>query len=189
MEQRISGRYAKSLLDLAVEQNKLDRVKEDVDAFNAAADNRDFYLLLKSPIVKPDKKKSILKEIFGSSFDELSMAFVNIVVDKGREGLLPDIASAFNEQYRKFHHISDVKLITAQPLSDSAIQEIQSRVLQSDATDERVEMEVEVDPDLIGGFILEFDNKRYDASVRNKLRGLKKEFKDNPYTPTFMARD
>ena len=189
MEQRVSSRYAKSLLDLAVERGNLERVKQDVDAFVAATDNRDFHLLLKSPIVKADKKKSILKALFGSSFDELTMAFVNIVVDKGREGLLPDIAAAFTQQYRRFKHISDVKLITAQPLSQDAINEIKSRVLQSDATDERVEMEVEVNPDLIGGFILEFDNQRYDASVRSKLRNLKQEFKDNPYTPTFMARD
>ena len=189
MEQRVSSRYAKSLLDLAVERGNQERIMQDMDDFVAATENRDFALLLKSPIVKADKKKSILKTLFGGSFDELTMAFVNIVVDKGREGLLPDIAEAFTQQYRRFNHISDVKLITAQPLSDSAIQEIKSRVLQSDATDERVEMEVEVNPDLIGGFILEFDNQRYDASVRSKLRNLKKEFKDNPYTPTFMARD
>ena len=188
MEQRVSGRYAKTLLDLAAERGTLEEVKANIDSFREATENRDLYLLLKSPIVKPDKKKLILQTLFGSQFDELTMSFINIVVDKGREELLPDIASAFEEQYRKHNHISSVKLITAQPMSEAALNEIKSRVLNSTATDDKIEVEVSVNPDLIGGFILEFDNKRYDASIRSKLQGLKKEFKDNPYTPTFMAR-
>jgi len=72
---RIASRYAKSLLDLATEQGKVDKVLEDMKTFNEAAAQRDFELVLKSPIIKSDKKQAILKEIFGGQFDELTMIF------------------------------------------------------------------------------------------------------------------
>jgi F-type H+-transporting ATPase subunit delta len=61
---RIATRYAKSLLDLSVEQNKTERILEDIHAFSKAAEVRDFYLMMKSPIIKPDKKQSIFEAIF-----------------------------------------------------------------------------------------------------------------------------
>ena len=69
--QKIAGRYAKSLIDLAIEQNKMDKIKEDVATFKSATENRDFYLLMKSPIVNAAKKQSIIKALFEDKIDEL----------------------------------------------------------------------------------------------------------------------
>ena len=69
---RIAYRYAKSLIDLAGEQGRVERVLEDVQAIEKALQNRDLYNLLKSPIVKHDKKQQIISLIFGDQFDELS---------------------------------------------------------------------------------------------------------------------
>ena len=97
---RIAARYAKSLIDLAVEQDKLERIKEDISAFLKATDNRDLYLMLKSPIINPSKKAQVLKALFAEDFDELSMAFFNIILNKNREALLPEIAEEFISQYK-----------------------------------------------------------------------------------------
>lgn len=176
---RISSRYAKSLLDLALEQNKLERVLEDVQALKKAAGQRDLLLLLKSPIVNPSKKATILKEIFEGKFDELTMAFVNLIVDKGRESVLPEIADAFIEQYREMKNISTIKLITATPWNDAQIEGIRKKILGTDNSKQAVEIISSVNPDLIGGFVIEFGDKLYNASVAHKLEQLRKEFSKN----------
>ena len=176
---RIASRYAKSLLDLAQEQNKLERVLEDVQAFQKATEQREFFLLLKSPIVNPEKKGTILTEIFSGKLDELSMAFFNIVLRKGREGYLPDIAKEFLAQYKTLKQISTVKLTTATPVSVDSLEAIKRQLQGSSKTDNNIELETSVNPDIIGGFVIEFNDKLYDASVAHKLGQLKKEFSDN----------
>ena len=184
---RIASRYAKSLIDLAVDGNKLDRVLEDVHSFQEVLKHRDFYLLMKSPIVNNSKKKEIVKELFEGKYDELTMAFLNILISKNREVYLPEIADEFISQYRRIKHISKVKLTTASKLSDKAFEAIKKRLIESSVTDENVEITTKVDPDLVGGFILEFDDKIYNASIRHKLDQLKKEFAENLYISQIIA--
>ena len=178
---RIATRYAKSLLDLSVEQNKVERVLEDIQAFNKVAKLRDFYLMIKSPIIKPDKKKKILESIFSGKFDELTMAFLNIVLRKGRESNLPEICTEFTEQYKELKEITTVKVTSAVPLTEAALEQIKTKLAKSDATRANIELETEVDKDLIGGFKLEFGDKLYDASVRYQLNLLGKELAGNKY--------
>lgn len=178
---RIASRYAKSLLDLSQEQNKLERVMGDIQAFQKATEQRDFFLLLKSPIVNPDKKGTILKEIFSSKFDELSMAFINIILRKGRESYLPEIADEFITQYRALKQISTVKVTTATPMSEAGLEAIKAQLKGSNSTAANIEIETAVNPDIIGGFVIEFDDKLYDASVAHKLAKLKKEFSGNQH--------
>lgn len=172
--QRVAGRYAKSLLELAQEQNKLDRVLEDVKSFQAAADQRDFYMMLKSPIIKGDKKQSIIDALFNGKYDELTMAFLRILIKKGREGALPEIANEFIAQYKRLNNVSTVKVTTAKPMSKESLAALQAKLTASDATDTTVEIETAVDPELIGGFVLELGDKIYDASVAQKLEELKR---------------
>ncbi|RMG87337.1 MAG: ATP synthase F1 subunit delta [Bacteroidetes bacterium] len=185
---RIAHRYAKSLIDLAQETGKLERVLEDVKVFNEAAKNRAFYLMLKSPIIKSDKKANIFKALFEGKFDEMTMAFLNILLKKGRESFLPEIAKEFLAQYKAIKHISTVKLKTAAPLSKEVLEKIKQKLLESSVTDQKVEIITETDPELIGGFVIEFDDKLYDASVRHKLDLLSKEFEDNLYISQIIAR-
>lgn len=172
--QRIAGRYAKSLLDLAQEQNKLDRILEDVTSFKNASDNRDFYLLLKSPIVNVTKKLSIVEALFADKYDELTMAFLRILINKRREPYLPEIADAFIANYKAIKHITSVKVTTAKPMTAAALKSLQAKLQASDATDETVEIETATNANLIGGFVLEIGDKIYDASVSQKLEDLKR---------------
>lgn len=184
---RLASRYAKSLIDLAIERNKLEVVKSDMESFLDVTRNRDFYLLMKSPIVPADKKRSILKAIFEAKFDELSMAFLNILLVKNREAYLPDIAKEFMLQYKVIKHISSVQVITAEPVDAKTIEAIRAQLSKSGHTDTNIEIETIVDPEIKGGLILEFDGNRYDASVRSKLDDLKKEFSENLYISQIIA--
>lgn len=185
--QRVASRYAKSLIDLAQERKELEVIKGDMEAFKQATKNRDFYLLLKSPIVNPTKKASIFKALFEGKYNQLTLAFLNIILNKGREEYLPEIAEEFMAQYKKIKNISTVKLITASPLDAQTLDKIRQKIQADLPKGESIEINTQVKPDLLGGFILEFDHKQYDASVASKLDQLGKEFKDNLYISQIFA--
>ena len=182
---RIATRYAKSLLELAVEQNKLEAVHEDVNTLLAATKNRDFYLLLKSPVIANDKKHAILDAIFNGKIDTLTMAYAKLLVTKNREAFLPEIAAEFIEQYKAYKHITTVRVTTATVLDPRVLDALRAQILASKLTHESLEIEAKVDPDIVGGFVLEFDNKRYDASVAYKLDNLRSQFSKNLYIKEF----
>jgi len=186
--QRIATRYAKSLIELSQERGKLDRVLEDVRSFDEVARNRDFLLMLKSPIIKADRKEKIFKALFSGKYDELTMAFLHILLRKNREEYLGDVAKEFIRQYKAVKHISTVKVTTAAKLSDTALEAIHKKLVEGSVTDEKVEVSTTIDPALIGGLVIEFNNRLYDSSVAHKLEQLKKEFKDNHYISQIIAR-
>jgi len=173
---RIATRYAKSLVDLAKEQNKLDRIKTDIDQFKAAIENRDFEMMLKSPIIKPTKKQQIFDALFKDKFDEMTLAFLGIVLRKNRGENLEGIADSFIDQYQAINKVSTIVLTTATPLEDGALEQIKAKFLESADTSQKIDIKTKVDPALIGGFVVEFDDKLYDASVAHKLDKLRKEF-------------
>ncbi len=185
--QRIASRYAKSLLDLAQEKGKLERVLEDVQSFQQVAKNREFLLMLRSPVVKADTKERVFNQLFTGKYDEMTMAFLRILLRKGRESQLAEIANEFIVQYKVVKHISTVKLVTATQLSEEAVKTIHDKLLASTSTEKNVELVTEVDAELIGGFVIEFEDKLYDASIAHKLGQMKKNFKDNLYISQIMA--
>jgi F-type H+-transporting ATPase subunit delta len=186
--QRIASRYAKSLIELADEQNKLEEVTEDMNSLKELLSNRDLYLLFKSPVVPTDKKKQIFKTLFEGKLTPMTSGFLNILTTKGREAYMPDVVVEYTKQYKRLKHISTVKLTTAVELSKEVLQSIHDKLKASGATDEKVEIVSKVDPDVIGGFVLEFDDKIYDASVSNKLEELKRQFRDNVYVSQIVSR-
>lgn len=173
---RIASRYAKSLIDLAVEEGKLERVMEDIEYFLEASKVRDLRLLLKSPIVHAQKKGQVFEKLFAGQFDTLTMSFLQIILRKGREELLVEIAGAFADQYRVMKQISAVRVISAVALSEGQLTAIRERIKASGITYPNIELETRVDPKILGGIILEFDDKLYDASVARQLEELRKEF-------------
>ena len=182
---RIATRYAKSLIELAVDQAKLEQVYSDITLLKASTANRDLYMFLKSPIVHADKKNAVLDALFKDKVDTLTLAYLHLLVNKGREMYLPEIATEFVHQYKILKHITTVEVTSATPLSDGVLDNLRKKLLASGATAENLDIETKVNPKLVGGFILQFDNKRYDASVANKLAELKSEFMKNQYIKEF----
>jgi F-type H+-transporting ATPase subunit delta len=182
---RIATRYAKSLIDLAVEQGKLEQVSADMNTLSAAVKNRDLYLFLKSPIIHADKKNAALDALFKGKIDSLTLAYLNLLVNKGREPYLPEIAAEFIAQYKTLKKITTVTVTSAEPLSEAVLNALKAKLLASDITSENLDVVTRVDPELLGGFVLEFDNKRYDASVAHKLDELRAQFSKNLFVREF----
>lgn len=174
--QRIATRYAKSILDHAIEQKLVDQVLHDMQYMDAALRSRDLYLMMKSPIISAEKKLSLFKRLFSGKISETTESFFEIMIRKNRENHLPEIVETFLDQYKSFRQISTVQVKTAGPLDEGALNIIRQKLSASAYVKKNLEMEVQIDPSLIGGFILEFEGRQYDASIASKLRELRKQF-------------
>jgi F-type H+-transporting ATPase subunit delta len=173
---RVAQRYAKSIMDLATEQNKLDRIVEDMKTLQGAAKNRDFVLMLNSPIVNTDKKLAILSALFASNCDPLTLAFFKICATKGRESALPEIATAFLEEYKNLKGILSVKITSATTLTDDVLSSLRSKILATSKNVKEVDFQTAVNPALIGGYVIEMGDTLLDTSVAHSLNELKKSF-------------
>lgn len=180
---RLANRYAKSLLDLAVEKNQLSTVCADMKYLSAICkSSREFVNLLKSPIIKADKKASIINAVTENKVSEITSKFNALLVNKNRESDLPEITEAFIEQYNALNGIHRVKLTTATTISDDVKNNIETKIKTAHGF-ETVELETVVNENLIGGFVLEFNNNLVDASIARDLREIKKQFEKNIYVP------
>lgn len=178
---RLASRYAKSILDLAIERGELEKVYADVQWLQAVCkSNRDFVNLLRSPIIKNDTKRKILEAVTNGHISELTAGFNRLLVSKNRERFLPEIINAFIAAYKSHHHIRTVQLTTATPVTDSMRNAIVEQVKKSAGFD-KVELEEKVNPELIGGFVLQVGDQLVDASVAYDLRAIAKQFENNDF--------
>ena len=172
---RVTSRYAKSLLDLSVEKGQVSEVLEDMKTIGAMVQNRDLALLLKSPVVNAEKKRSIFKKVFDPHISEITKAFIHLVLNKGRESLIPEISTEFINQHKEMLGITSVKITTATPISEANKEAIKSKLLGTSMVENSLDVEAVVNPDIIGGFILEVGDNLYDSSIAYNLKKLKKE--------------
>ncbi len=181
---RVANRYAKSLLQLAIQKNAIDEVYEDMNTISdAIVDSRDLDLLLKSPIIKSDKKGTILSQIFDGKISKLSTEFMNILVRKKRESILEVVADEFEILYKTHKDITVAEVRTATALDEALRAEIMQVVKKM--APNQVELKEIIDPEIIGGFIIKVGDKQVDASVLRKLTEYRKTFSKNPYVADF----
>lgn len=168
---KAAGRYAQALLELAIEQNKLEQVVADMnyllEVYNQSVD---FQLLLNSPIVKAEKKIAIFNEIFGQ-FEELTSKFVKLIINNRREAGLAQIAISFDGLVKNHKGIVPITLTTAVKLDDATKSLILEKVEKN--VNGQLEVTEKIDASLIGGFIVRMGDQQIDASVANQFRELK----------------
>lgn len=181
---RVAHRYAKSLISLAQEQNVLEKVQDDLLLLSVtlrASD--DLGLMLASPIVMGDKKLAVLNAVFAPRVSELMMAFIRILVEKGRESILAGVASAGLALIRDLNNVRVVEVTTATGLDDRTRERVLAEVKKLHDGD--IEMNERVDENIIGGYILKMDDRMVDASTRRQLQLLRRELTEHDYEPEF----
>ena len=185
MKESLAGnRYAKSLIGLSIEKNELDTVYNDMVLISETVENsKDLDLLLKSPVVKTDKKQEILSSIFGKETSELTKQFLLLISSRNREAIIGDIAGAFVRQYKVIKKVIVTEVTSAIKLESAQ----KKKILQLLNTNESSSVEVieKINPEIIGGFIVRVDDKQIDASISRKLDDLKQGFSKNPYIADF----
>jgi F-type H+-transporting ATPase subunit delta len=168
---KAAARYAKALLELAIEKNMVDQVAGDMKYMaEVSSENKDFRVFLTSPVIKSDKKIAVLNEVFGE-FEDITRQFVNLVTKNRRENLLPEIAHSFDLQVKEYKGIVPVTLISAAPLDASTRDIILSKL--GGIVKGELELTEKIDTDLIGGYVVRMGDTRIDASVARQLNDLK----------------
>jgi F-type H+-transporting ATPase subunit delta len=185
MDPRAVSRYVKSLLDLSVEQKVLDQVHTDMLLFSKVVnENREFGLMLKSPVIRHEMKQEVMEKLFKSKVNKLTMAFLDIITRKNREPLLPAIAREFHNSYNEYKGIKKATVTTAVPLDAKLRTEFENMVKKY-SDKKQVELIEKVDKEMIGGFVLNIADRQIDASIKNKIKALKVKFSQNPYIKEF----
>ena len=177
-DSRIHKRYALALYQLAGELKQLDRVFDDMQIVaQTCLDSKELMRVLASPIIRDTKKGKILTEIFGSKICELSQRFINLIVVQNREISLPSIAIEYTQLVKDFKGIKTALLTSAQPLDAATRASIIARLKEQ--TGGEVELVEKTDPELLGGFTLTLEGQLFDASIKNTMHRLRKEFNEN----------
>jgi F-type H+-transporting ATPase subunit delta len=167
-------RYATALLELAIEHNKVELIESDILQLLAVAnDAHDFQIFLNSPLINIDKKIAVIKQIF-KDFNQTTIDFLSLVTNNGRESVMLDIAKQFMSQLKAHRGIVPITIISAQQLEESTKQSILAKISSSVAG--TPEITEQIDPELIGGFIVRMGDHQIDASVANQLKRLKQQF-------------
>jgi F-type H+-transporting ATPase subunit delta len=178
---RLAARYAKSLIDLANETNQLETVYKDMLYLQTVCkESRDFLALLRSPVVKADKKTAIVNAVTDKKVSELTAAFNRLLINKGRESNLPEVIASFIDQYKQQKGIHTVKLTTAVPVTEEVKKQIISQV-QGQTRMSNIDLKTTVNENIIGGFVLELGDQLVDASVAYDLNKIKSQFLNNDF--------
>ncbi len=179
----VAYRYARSLMQLAQEHGAVDTVRDDLHLVaNTTDGSRELQVMLKSPVIKGDVKLKVLGRLFGGQIGRISERFINILVRKGREGMLQEIAQAYQEVYRQAHNILMAEVRSAVPLTATAREQIKQMV-QKRHPGKSITLSETVDPGLIGGAVVRVGDEQIDASVSRQLGELRRKFSENPYIP------
>lgn len=178
---RLAARYAKALLDIALEQGKLNALYEDMQGlYQMCQSSSELVAMMKSPIVHGDTKAKALSALIENKVDGVTMSFIRLIINKGREFYLPEIAFSFIGMYKQHNKINEVTLTTSEPLDDAMKAALEARIAQQ-FQGMTIELTTKVDSALIGGFVLESNHKVFDASILRDLKDIKKQFLTNEY--------
>lgn len=181
-DSKISVRYARALFQTALERKNLDQVNQDmlfISEICKAPETKEF---LRSPIIVPSKKEAIFHKMLGDNVEPITLSLIDLVVKNGRESFLPAIARVFIHETKKFKGITESVLTTAVKVDDNVRKQISELI--SEVFKTKVDLKEIIDPEIIGGFILQIDDSYIDASIKNKLRKIKKELIGSVGTPS-----
>jgi F-type H+-transporting ATPase subunit delta len=174
-DSKISVRYSRALFQSALGKKNLDKVNQDMVLISELCKIPETKEFLNSPIIVPSKKTAIFHKMLEDNVEEITLSLLDLVVKNGRESHLPAIARVFIHETMKHEGITESILTTAVKVDSKVRQQITDLISQVFKT--RVKFVENIDTEIIGGFILRVDDNYIDASIRNKLRKIKKELK------------
>ncbi len=178
---RLAGRYAKSLLDLAVERGELDALYNDCITMQRISKvSPEFAAMLKSPVIKAEQKSAVINAVVKGKVSNMMEMFLTLLTKKSREYFLPEILTAFIAEHDRLKEINHIILKTAIPVSEQVQQSIKAKI-EADTQLTNIHMISVVDEGLIGGYVLEYNNNLIDSSVRKYLKEVKSQFLSNDY--------
>ena len=173
---RVAARYAKSIMLSAKENSSVDKVYADMDMLHRViGESKDLSLLLKSPILKEEKKLEAINAVFSGQVEALTLNFMQLVIRQNRAASLGEISEAFVAMYKAERGIATVHITTAESLSAEMLAKIADQIKSANQLTS-VEMVSHVDGDIIGGAILRMGDMQLDESIKAKINSIEREF-------------
>ncbi len=172
----IANRYAKSIFQLALEQNKLEEVKADMELLRSSWEEPSFAQLCQNPLIKANKKKQVFHSLFKGKVQDISLNLLDLLADKSREAIIPYLHTTFTEFYNEHKHIEHVRVISAVPLDATLMEKLKVASGKYFNIEGAINLTSIVDPSIIGGVILDYKDQRVNMSVKQKFEKLKKSF-------------
>lgn len=174
----VAGRYATALFELALEQKALDKVRTDLDRFDALVDSSDdLKRLVRSPVFSADEQVKALEPILQKAgIDGIAANFIKLVASNRRLFALPLIIRAFRALVAKHKGEVSASVTVAEQLSDAHLKSLKDAL--NAVTGKDVDLQVEVDPAIIGGLVVKLGSRMVDTSLRTKLNSIKTAMKE-----------
>lgn len=169
---RIASRYAKTIFDLAVERKLVDEIGKDMELIkNTFDENRSLILMLRSPIIRDQKKLSIIRKMFEGKIQDICLKFFEILSRKSRLEVLPVLTDLYKELYYRHKGIVEAKVTLAMPPYPE-MESVLSDYVNSISGKQPI-LEFKTDKEIIGGFILTVDDKQLDRSIKGQLKRMR----------------
>lgn len=174
MAKLVSKTYGEALFDLAQEENRLDDVNKEVQAvFDALKENSDFMRLLNHPKVTVEEKIKVVESVFKGRVSDTMTGFLVLVVEKGRNGQLPEILNYFSDKVREFKNIGVASVTSAVELDEKQKAAVEKKLLEVTKY-VSFETKYEVDKSLIGGMVIRIGDRVVDSSIRTRIDNMAK---------------
>jgi F-type H+-transporting ATPase subunit delta len=171
--EEIATVYARSLFEVAHEQDKLDVVREQLGAFaDALSETRELQVFLFSPYFSTQEKKDGLERAVTGA-DPVVMNFLELLIEKHRTPAIFRIRARYDARWEEENRLLPVQVTSAVALDEAIVKQLGDRI--SEQTGRKVELSSSVEPDILGGIVVRVGNSVLDASVRNRLEQLRKQ--------------
>lgn len=179
-QSKITVRYAKALFELAREKKVTEAVKKDMAYIQIIAKSvEDFQFLIESPIIKSSKKQEIFRLMFGKSVEKITLDFLFLILKNRREVYISDIARNFLDLARRDLGIKSASFVSAIEINAKSLEEIK-RVAEK-LFNTKIEIALDVKPEILGGFVLRVEDQQFDASIATKLNYIRRHLVNDEF--------
>lgn len=173
--QGVSSRYAEAVIELAEQQGQeaADLVLAELHAINQVmGSDRDTTVIINHPSIPPEQKKAFLNSLFGGKLSDVSDRLINLLADKRRLDILPFIESNYQRLLNERKNVVSADLVCSEQLPDDSIANIKAQLTEH--LGKKLDLNVSVDPSLIGGVVLKLGDQVIDGSLRGRLNQIEK---------------
>ena len=173
-EEAIGRRYAAALFAQAQKYNHLGDARKELSLVaQTVAQTPKLKTILQEPFLTEERKKHALQAVFGTSVSKGTMGFLNLLVDKRRIDLLPEVEAAFTKMVREFQNVEEATATSAVPLTAGEVSAL-AKSLEA-RTGKTIELTTNVDPDVLGGVMVRIGDTVMDGTVRGNLERLREQ--------------